>query len=80
MIRFMVIERTGSRPEDWQGHGSQEFAAAPQKGDFITKDDEKGIGQTYEVIAAVHPMTPASTAGDLLIRHVGSIMDWKRTL
>jgi len=82
MIEFVVIERIGPRPEDWRGHGSQEFAVAPRKGDVITKADEKGIEQAYEVTAVVHSMTmtPASTAGDLIIRRVGTSAEWRQPL
>jgi hypothetical protein len=31
-----------------------------------------GKGQAYEVITVMHPIDPATTAGDLLLKHVGT--------
>jgi hypothetical protein len=34
--------------------------------------DDSGIGKAYEVVAKLHPMEPDSTAGDLMVRYLGT--------
>ena len=78
MIEFMVMEKKADG--EWEGLGRQSFRIAPRIGEYIDLNDEEGIGQTYEVIAVMHPMQPASTAGDLIIRHLGTGTDFRKNL
>lgn len=66
MTAFMVIEIKDGQTE---GHGRREFAVVPVKGDYIELPDRDGKAHMYEVIRRVHPAEPATTAGDLFVRH-----------
>lgn len=78
IIDFMVIEKKLNG--DWSGHGSRAFRVAPRVGDYVSFDDSQGVGQAYEVIAVLHPLDLASTAGDLIIRHRGTDLDLRASL
>lgn len=67
-VEFMVMEV--GLPEV-RGLGSHRFRVAPRVDDFITMDRD-GQGEAFEVVAVIHPLEPASTAGDILIRHIGN--------
>ena len=51
---------------------ADEFWVPPHVGHFITMNDDSGIGKAYEVVAVLHPMEPGSTAGDLIVRYLGT--------
>ena len=78
MIEFvvMVVERGGR----WCGLGTHKFRTAPHVGHVITMNDPNGIGQAYEVVAVIHPLEPTSTAGDLVLRHIGTNVDFHGSL
>ena len=78
MIKFMALEKKSNG--EWQGHGSHEFLATPRVGEHITMNDDEGIGQAYQIIAIMHPIAPTMTAGDLIIRHVGTDGDFRQSL
>lgn len=78
MIEFMVMVKRPSA--EWEGLGQHQFRVAPRKGDLVTMDDENGKGQAYEVIAVIHPLEPAGTAGDLILRHIGADVEVRRRL
>lgn len=78
MVEFMVLEKRGDGT--WEGHGQRSFKVTPRVGEHVEMNDDKGIGQTYKIIAVVHPLEGAPTAGDLIIRHVGESTDWRGAL
>ena len=65
---------------NWTGLGTHRFRVAPRIGECITVNDENGIGQAYRVKAIAHPLEPVDTAGDLILEHVGTDVDWRMTL
>ena len=78
MIKFIVmVKKTGG---NFEGLGARRFRSAPSIGHHITLDDESGIGQAYEVIAIIHPAEPAETAGDVILRHVGTDVEMRMAL
>ena len=78
MVEFIVLEKKSDGK--WEGHGTHSFKATPRVGEHIEMNDDDGIGQTYEVVAVVHPLEPTMTAGDLIIRHAGRSTDWRGSL
>ena len=78
MVAFMVMCRKAEG--GWEGMGQREFAAVPQVGHFVTTNDEAGVGQAYEVVAVIHPLDPASSAGDLLLKHVSTDVELRGRL
>lgn len=68
-VSFMVAEVSGNRHI---GLGEKRFRVAPRKGDYLTIPDADGIAQNYEVVAVIHPSEPVGTAGDLLVRYMGT--------
>jgi len=34
--------------------------------------EAKSVWKAYEVVAVLHPMEPVSTAGDLIVRYLGT--------
>lgn len=74
----MVLEKTDTG--DWEGHGTQEFEVAPKTGEYISFDDNNGIGQIFEVVAVIHPLSKTMTAGDLIIRYVSDNVEFKKSL
>ena len=63
---FMVIEEA---LDETKPHGRKEFRAPPRVGEYVTVQDEDGVGQAYEVVAVIHPLELADTCGDLILRH-----------
>ena len=81
MVEFMVMSVNGINGKgDMEGLGARKFQVLPVKGDFVTVDDNGGIGQAFEVIAIIHPLEEASTAGDLILRHVGTDLELRKRL
>lgn len=78
MTSFMVIEKKADG--EWSGMGLRHFKVAPRVGEHIEMNDIDGIGQIYQVIAVVHPLQPAPTAGDIIIRHVTESVEFRSTL
>lgn len=68
MTKFIVMGIAADG--EWKGFGSHEFSTPPRKGEYVSWDDEEGTGQTYEVIAVIHPLEPTATSGDLIVRYV----------
>jgi len=77
-VDFMVIEKSGA--EGAKGLGQYSFKSAPRKGEIITFNNDEGIGQAYEVIAVMHPLEQAECAGDLIIKHIGTDLDFRTSL
>ena len=77
MTEFMVM---GWIDGKWTGVGSHEFRTPPRKGDIIGWDDENGVGQAYEVVAVMHPLEPATTSGDLLVRHISTDLEFRQKI
>ncbi len=67
MIRFIVMVKLSTGKIE--PLGSHEFAVPPRVGEFVTMNDEDGIGQAYQVAAVVHPLDPATDAGDLILKY-----------
>lgn len=77
LIEFVVIVK------DAQGNyglGTHGFRLAPRIGEFVTLNDDKGIGQAYRVKAVIHPLEPASAAGDLILEHIGTDIEFRMEL
>jgi hypothetical protein len=73
LIGFMVMVAGG---EHLKGLGFQKFLIAPRVGEFVTLNDEAGIGQAYKVVAVMHPLEPVGgSAGDLILKHVGTDLE-----
>ena len=74
LIGFMVmLKRQGDHLE---GMGFQKFLIPPRVGEYVTANDEAGIGQAYRVIAVMHPLEPVpGSAGDLIVEHVGTDLE-----
>lgn len=78
MIEFMVLKK---QPDgSWEGLGTHQFRAVPRVGEHIEMNDEQGIGQVYEVIAVIHPLDAAGNAGDVIIRHVATTTEFRKSL
>ena len=75
-VEFMVMRVKDGK---YEGMGRQKFRIAPRIGEYITTDED-GIGQAYVVKAVMHPMEPAGTAGDIILSHVGSDLDLRKSL
>lgn len=78
MIAFMVMCRKADG--GWEGMGEREFAAVPQVGHFVTADDGDGVGQAYEVVAVIHPLNPATSAGDMILKYVSTDIELRQRL
>ena len=76
-VSFIVVEVS---EESSRGLGQMQFRLAPRKGENITMNDENDQAQNYEVLAVIHPSEPAATAGDLLVRHTGSDVEFRQSL
>jgi hypothetical protein len=72
MVSFIVIEVVGGKVI---GLGAHEFKVAPRTGEFVTLSDENDIGQAYRVKAVIHPLEPASHAGDIYLEYFGTNLD-----
>jgi hypothetical protein len=68
---FVAMERPIPR-----GLGRHRFRSAPQIGHHIMIL-ENNAEQAYEVVAVLHPNDLACTAGDLMVRHVGTALDFR---
>ena len=78
MSEFMVSLRTAKGAVEPLGR--RKFKVAPAVGDVITADDNQGVEQAYAVIARLHPLDGASTAGDLYLRPLGKATDYRKRL
>lgn len=78
MVAFIVIEKKLDGKH--LGLGEHEFRSAPRVGEHIIMNDNNGIGQAYEVIAVLHPLDPGSNAGDLIIRHISTDVDFRKSV
>jgi hypothetical protein len=78
MVTLMVMVK--GPVGEWTGLGRHTFSTAPQTGDYVTFNDDKGIGQAYRVKAVIHPSTSTETAGDLIVEHVGTEKEFRSTL
>jgi len=78
MVNFMVMEKTADG--HLEGLELQHFKIVPRTGEYITINDEEGMGQIYLVIAVIHPMKPAPTAGDIIVRHLGASTEFRKNL
>ena len=67
-VQFMVMELVGGK---YVGLGLQRFRVAPRMNEYIGRDVD-GVGQTYKVVAVMHPFEPVGPAGDLIIEHLGT--------
>ena len=76
LILFMVMEVVGGK---YVGLGLQRFRVAPRMNEYITRDVD-GKGQMYKVIAVMHPLEPAGTAGDLIIERLGTDIEIRNLL
>ena len=74
MIEFMVTTRRPGASQ-WEELGARSFRVAPRRGEWIDID-----GRAYEVLVVVHPPEPAATAGDILVRDLGKVLDVRRQL
>lgn len=75
LFEFLVVDVTDDPPRGW---GMRSFRLPPARGDIITRNDDNGIGQAYEVIAVMHPDKPTSTSGELIVRHLGTDSEIRR--
>lgn len=78
MVEFIVMEKTADG--ELSGMGQHEFRIAPRTGEYIEMNDSEGIGQTYVVLAVLHAQSPAPTAGDLIVKHVGDSTSFRNSL
>jgi hypothetical protein len=77
LVKFITIVK--DKDGGWRPLGLQSFRLAPEIGHYITVN-EGGVGQAYEVIAIMHPMEPAETAGDLILKHAGTDIEVRKSL
>jgi hypothetical protein len=75
-IQFMVMELVGGK---YESLGLQQFLVPPRMNEYITRD-VNGIGQMYKIIAVIHPLEPAGTAGDLIIERLGTDIEIRNLL
>lgn len=57
------------RPKDsnnWRGLGGMEFAVSPRIGEYLSINDDDGIGQAYRIVAVLHAPNMGKTIGDIL--------------
>jgi hypothetical protein len=78
LVEFMVMVRNSNGNVD--GLGRHSFRIAPRIGEYVTVDDKTGNGQAYKVKAVVHPLNPTSTAGDLVLEHIGTDLEMRNVL
>jgi hypothetical protein len=78
LVEFIVMAKDARG--DFKGLGSHHFRLAPRMGEFVTLNDDNGIGQAYEVTAVIHPLDPASAAGDLILKHIGTDVEMRMGL
>lgn len=54
-----------------------ELAAAPRVGEYLSLNDPNGIGQSFEVLAVIHPVNPGSSTAtvEVRLRHIGTEVD-----
>jgi len=77
-LAFMVMVKSATG--ETTGLGSHTFAVAPRTGEYVTMSDEKGIGQAYRVKAVIHPAETTTTAGDLILEHIGTDVELRKSL
>ncbi len=77
-VTFMVMVKNPTGKIT--GLGSHTFAVAPRTGEYVTMDDEKGIGQAYRVKAVIHPAEIADTTGDLILEYIGTNVELRKNL
>ena len=75
-VSFVVIDVS----DHFEGLGKKHFRIAPRTGDHITIPDDDGIAQNYQVVAVIHPSEPTVTAGDLIVRHTGTDVEFRESL
>jgi hypothetical protein len=77
-IEFMVMVKDAQGK--FTGLGRHSFVVAPRTGEIVGFDDDKGIGQAYRVKAVMHPLQPTTTAGDLILEHLGTDLEFRQKL
>jgi hypothetical protein len=78
MVSFMVMVKRSNGKID--GLGFHKFAVPPLTGEYVTMDDEEGIGQAYRVKAVIHPLELTSHAGDLYLEYVSTDLEFITSL
>lgn len=77
MVSFVVMEKKAG---EWRGLGVHSFAVPPRTGEYVTLNDDTGIGQAYRVKAVIHPLDLVDNAGDLVLEYVGTDVELRRSL
>jgi hypothetical protein len=78
MFEFVVMIKHDQGK--WDGLGTKKFRLAPRKGEFVSLNDDQGVGQMYETVAVIHPLELVSTSGDLVLKHVGTDLAFRQNL
>ncbi|HEY1754393.1 MAG TPA: hypothetical protein VGG72_03285 [Bryobacteraceae bacterium] len=77
-VEFIVMVK---KPDgSWDGLAAHGFVVPPRTGEYVTLDDENGIGQAYRVTAVLHPLDATMTAGDLVLEYVSTGLELRNNL
>jgi hypothetical protein len=73
VTEFMVFLRKSDGSVE--GMGRRTFQVPPRTGEYVTTNSPNGL-EAFRIKAVIHPLEPASTAGDIVLEYVATDSGW----